>query len=154
MPTHRRALLALGTLALASCTPSVNMEAERALLRQADEWYTATANAGDVDGLTALYAEDATRYSPSGESTTGIDAMRAFAEGVASTPGFNITAQRLVLEVGEGGDMGYTLNLLELSVTGPDGDPVIQQLRDFHLWRKEADGAWRIVEDIWQVLGD
>lgn len=107
MPTHRRASLALGALALASCTPSVNMEAERALLRQADEWYTATANAGDVDGLTALYAEDATRYSPSGESTTGID-----------------------------------------------GDPVIQQLRDFHLWRKEADGVWRIVEDIWQVLGD
>ncbi len=152
MPTHCRALLSLGALALASCAPSVNLEAERALLQQADEWYTATANAGDVDGLTALYAEDATRYSPSGESTTGIEAMRAFAEGVASTPGFNITTQRLALEVGEGGDMGYTLNLLELSVTGPDGDPVIQQLRDFHLWRKEADGAWRIVEDIWQVL--
>ncbi len=154
MSTPHRALLAIGVLAAASCSPSVNLEAERMLLRQADEWYTATANAGDVEGLTALYAEDATRYSPSGESTTGIDAMRAFAEGVASTPGFHITAQRLALEVGEGGDMAYTLNLLELSVTGPDGEPVVQRLRDFHLWRKQADGAWRIVEDVWQVLED
>ena len=152
MPTSHRVLLALGALILASCTPSVDLEAERMLLRQADAWYTATANAGDVEGLTALYAEDATRYSPNGALTTGIDAMRAFAEGVASTPGFHITAQRLALEVGEGGEMAYTLNLLELSVTGPDGDPVTQQLRDFHLWRKEADGAWRIVEDLWQVL--
>ncbi len=153
MSTSHRALLALGVFSLASCSPSVNLEGERMLLRQADEWYTATANAGDVDGLTALYAEDATRYSPSGESTTGIEAMRAFAEGVAATPGFNIKAQRLALEVAASGDMGYTLNLLELSVTGPDGAPVVQQLRDFHIWRKEADGAWRIVEDIWQVLG-
>ena len=152
MSTPHRALLAIGVLAAASCSPSVDLEAERMLLRQADEWYTATANAGDVEGLTALYAEDATRYSPSGELTTGIDAMRAFAEGVASTPGFNIKAERLALEVGAGGDMAYTLNLLELSVTGPDGEPVVQRLRDFHLWRKQADGAWRIVEDVWQVL--
>ena len=142
--------LALALL-LPACSAEVDLESQRALLVEADERYTATANSGDVEGLTALYAPDATRYPPNGEPSHGLDAMRAFAEGVAATPGFHLTAHHLALEVSEGGDMGYTLNLLELSVTGEDG-PEVQWLRDFHVWRMGPEGAWKIVEDIWHVV--
>ena len=124
----------------------------RALLRSADERYTATMDAGDVEGIVALYAPDATRYPPNGEPTHGLEAMRAFAEGVSATPGFSLRAQPISLDVAASGELGYTLNLLELRVTGPDGQPTVQWLRDFHIWRKGADGAWRIVEDIWHVM--
>ena len=139
-------------LSLPACVAEVDLDAQRALLVEADAQYTATANAGDVEGLTALYAPDATRYPPGGEPSHGLDAMRAFAQGVASTPGFHLTAHPLALETSQGGDMGYTLNLLELTVTGEDGVPEAQWLRDFHVWRREPDGAWRIVEDIWHVM--
>jgi ketosteroid isomerase-like protein len=137
---------------LAACSPEVDVSAQRALLTRADALYTSTANAGDVEGLTALYAQDATRYPPNGEPSHGLEAMRAFAEGVASTPGFHLTAHPQAREVSESGDMGYTLNLLELSVTGEDGSSEVQWLRDFHVWRMGPDGAWRIVEDIWHVM--
>lgn len=139
-------------LSISACEPAIDLDIRRALLVEADAQYTATANAGDVEGLTALYAPNATRYPPNGEPSSGLDAMRAFAEGVASTPGFHLTAHPLALEVSQGGDMGYTLNLLELSVTGADGGPEVQWLRDFHVWRMSPDGAWRIVEDIWHVM--
>ena len=100
-------------LSLAACSPELDTSAQRALLIEADALYTSTANAGDVEGL---------------------------------------TAHPLALEVSEAGDMGYTLNLLELSVSGEDGSSEVQWLRDFHVWRMGPDGAWRIVEDIWHVL--
>lgn len=147
-----RTFIALALLPLASCRPEIDLEADRAMLREADARYTATANAGDVDGLTSLYAADATRYPPNSAPATGLDEMRAFAERVAATPGFHLTPTALALHVAKGGDMGYTLNLLELSVTGADGEPEIEWLRDLHIWTKEADGGWRIVEDIWHVM--
>jgi ketosteroid isomerase-like protein len=138
-------------LAVASCAPTVDIAAERALLVEADRRYIETANAGDVEGLTALYADRATRYPPDGEPTSGPEAMRAFAEALASTPGFHLTATPLELEISRSGDMGYTLNELQLTTTGPDGTPVVQRLRDFHSWRKEGD-RWEIVVDIWHVM--
>lgn len=145
-------LLTLALLPVASCRPGVDLDAERAALVEADARYTSTANAGDVEGLTSLYAEDATRYPPDGEPVSGLDAMRAFATRVASTPGFHLTPTPLALHVAAAGDMAYTLNLLRLDLTGPDGEPMVEWLRDFHVWRKEPDGAWRIVEDIWHVM--
>lgn len=140
----------LFSLAGGSCTPSVDLEVERALLVEADRLYVETANAADVEGLAGLYAVDATRYPPNGDPTSGPVAMRAFAEGVASTPGFHLSAVPLEIEIARGGDLAYTLNALELTTTGPDGTPVVQTLRDFHTWRKE-EGGWKIVVDIWHV---
>jgi ketosteroid isomerase-like protein len=149
MSASRIVVALLSLLAIGACARGPDLEAERELLREADARYVTTANAGDVSGLTALYATDATRYPPNGDPGTGIDAMRAFAEGVASTPGFHLSPELLDMDVSESGDMGYTLNLLELTVTGADGSPATQYLRDFHVWRKGADGQWRSVVDIW-----
>ena len=137
---------------LASCTPNADVGAELALLLESDRLYVEAANAGDVETLVGLYAEDGTRYSPAGAVGSGPEAMRAFAEGVASTPGFRLVALGdPVVEMSPGAEMAYTLNELELTTTGPDGELSVQRLRDFHTWRREPDG-WRIVVDIWQVL--
>jgi ketosteroid isomerase-like protein len=151
MPVTRAALTILALHAVASCAPDADVAAERALLVEADRRYIEAANAGDVDGLAALYADDATRYPPDGEPTSGPEAMRAFAEGVASTPGFHLSATPLELEISRSGDLAYTLNALELTTTDPDGALVVQRLRDFHTWRREGEG-WKIVVDIWHVM--
>jgi ketosteroid isomerase-like protein len=157
MPTIRRValpwgILVWGLVTTTACQAPVDVEKARADLLEADARYTAVMDAGDVEGIVALYAADATRYPPNGDPTHGLDAMRRFAEGVASTPGFSLTATPLALEVAESGEMGYTLSLLELTVTGAEGEASVQHLRDFHVWRRDASGAWRIVEDIWHVL--
>ena len=151
MPMSPLRIAPAALLALASCSPAVDLDAERALLDEADRRYVETANAGDVEGLVGLYAEDATRYSPSGTTSSGLAAMRAFAEGVASTPGFHLEPTLVATEISASSDLAYTLNELELTTTGEDGAPVVQRLRDLHTWRREADG-WRIVVDMWQVL--
>jgi ketosteroid isomerase-like protein len=150
--TSRLAALPCCLLLLASCAPSPDLAALRSQLQEADGRYTAVMDAGDVGGIVSLYATDATRYPPDGEPAGGPEAIRAFAERVSAMAGFHLTASPVTMDVARGGDMGYTLNLLELTFAGPDGAPTAEHLRDFHIWRREADGAWRIVEDIWQVL--
>ena len=152
--SHRA--FAVGVLVLQlACTqgvPGPDLTAERALLLEADLEYVEAANAGEVEALAGLYASDAKRYSPAGPITVGTDAMRAFAEGVASTSGFHLTPLgEPTVQIAASGDMAYTLNELELVTSDPDGSPVAQRLRDLHIWRREA-GGWKIVEDLWQTL--
>lgn len=143
---------ALGALLLSSCTPSADLEAERWSLLEADQAYTTAMDAGDVEGIVSLYAPDATRHPPGGESAGGPESIRAFAEGVAATPGFALSAWPISLDVSADATAGFTLNHVRLTVAGEDGAPVVQWLRDAHYWRRDEAGAWRIVEDIWHVM--
>lgn len=145
---------ALFPLTLTACAPAQgppDLEQARTRLAEADQRYIEAANAGDVEGLAALYADDATRYPPDGTPSSGREAMLAFARGVAATEGFRLTSRARAMEVSPDGKMAYTLNELDLSFAGPDGRAATQRLRDLHTWRLEG-GDWRIVVDIWQVL--
>jgi hypothetical protein len=44
--------------------------------------------------------------------------------------------------------MGYTLADAVVTVDGPNGQPIEDKIRDFHLWKKQ-DGQWKIAIDIW-----
>ena len=149
MASYRIPLVTLALVATAGCAPSLDLEAERASLREAAASYVTLANAGDEVALAALYAPDATQYPPNGDPVTGPSGIAAWANRIASTPGFHLEPRPLELTVSESGDVGYTLEALELTVTGPDGEPMVQHLRDFHVWKKQGDGSWKIAVDIW-----
>ena len=140
--------------ATASCAPevpSVDLAAERAALREADSRYTQLATAKDADGVSGLYAADATIYPPAGATASGLDGVREFAAAFMSVPGMTLSARPLVIEVSRDGDMGYTINAVETTISDEAGNPVTEVLRDFHLWRKQEDGSWKVVVDIWNV---
>jgi ketosteroid isomerase-like protein len=144
------ALLALAALALTSCAKTtVDLEAARAALQQADADYSSAAAGKEVDRFASFYVADAKMYPPNDSTRTGTEAIRAFAAEFSALPGFTATFHPLEAEVGSGGDIGYTLNHYVITVTGPDGQPMTEQGRDFHVWRKQADGSWKITIDIW-----
>ena len=43
--------------------------------------------------------------------------------------------------------MGYMLERTQMTMTGPDGAPVTQQLQAVTIWRKQPDGSWKNVVD-------
>jgi uncharacterized protein (TIGR02246 family) len=60
------------------------------------------ANAGDVDGLVALYEPDAVLVGPEGQVIRGHDAIRSFyAELLADRPTFQVGDQRPALRHGD-----------------------------------------------------
>jgi ketosteroid isomerase-like protein len=103
----------------------------------------------DVDAITALYAADATIYPPGAGSVTGSEGIRQFATEFASAPGLTMTVHSPMIELAESADIAYTMSMVDVSMTGPDGQPVSDRLRDMHVWKKQADGSWKVVVDIW-----
>jgi uncharacterized protein (TIGR02246 family) len=146
-------VVALG-IALAACgrqPPPVDLEAARASLRAADSGYSQTASSKNIEAFVALYEPTATMYPPGEATAQGSEAIRSVADAFLKDPAFAVTFQPVAVEVASGGDMGYTLNTAAITVTGPDRKPATERIRDFHVWRKQADGSWKVVVDIWNA---
>ena len=128
--------------------PSVDLAAEQAGLRAAADAYHEAAQTLDIDNLVDFYANDGLILPPNAAKEKGLQGVRSFADAFTQTPGFAIRFEDMTVEVAASGDMGYTLADAVISVEGPDGGPVQDRIRDFHLWKKQ-DGEWKLAIDIW-----
>jgi ketosteroid isomerase-like protein len=134
---------------LCACTQSsVDVEAERTALRAAADAYHEAAHRGDFGGMVDFYANDGFIVPPNAAEEKGLQGARNFFAAIAEIPGLRVRFVDVRVEVAASGDMGYTLADIEISFEGPDGEPVEDKERDFHLWKKQ-DGKWKIAVDIW-----
>jgi uncharacterized protein (TIGR02246 family) len=144
---------ALIVVVTVTCAPqpaaTFDIEAERTALRDADSRYSQAASAKDVEAVVALYAPDGAIYPPDGAVVTGLEGVRGFASAFVADSAFAARFTPRAVEVSADADMGYTLNDAEVTFTGSDGKPMTERIRDFHVWRKQPDGSWKIVVDIW-----
>ena len=96
------------------------------------------ANAGDVEGVVALYEPDAVLAFPAGQLTVGRDKIRAaYAEFLAGRPLLESAGQRAAIV---NGDIALTSTLL------PGGGATVE------IARRQPDGTWRWVIDQPSVL--
>ena len=140
---------AMCTLACAQAPPPVDLQAETEALRAAALAYHEGAATMDTDAVAGLYAPDAVVYAPDTPTVEGEANVQDFVRGFASVPGIQVTLELTDVVVSPGGQMGYTLGVGTMTMDGPDGAPVVEHLRDFHVWRKDATGSWKLVVDIW-----
>ncbi|HWP36018.1 MAG TPA: DUF4440 domain-containing protein [Gemmatimonadales bacterium] len=144
-----RLLVPAVLIASAACAPRVDTAAELEALRQADAQYSQAAAAMNIDAFVGFYAPNATLYAPNMAPMSGTEAIRGFATQMSSMGGFSAVFHPTAAEVGSGGDIGYTLSHYVVTTNGPDGKPVTEKGPDFHLWKKQPDGSWKIIVDIW-----
>lgn len=145
-------VLALGA-ALFGCTgaPVIDLEAARASLREADSRYSQITSSKDLEGFVAMYTSDAAMYPPDLPVAKGSEAIRATAGAFMEDPAFAVSFTPGTVDVAASGDMGYTYGTANITITGPDGTPLTETIRDFHLWKRQADGSWKLVVDIWNI---
>jgi ketosteroid isomerase-like protein len=96
------------------------------------------ANAGDVEGVVALYEPDAVLAFPKGQLTVGHDQIReAYAAFLAGRPVLESAGQRAPIV---NGDIALTSTLL------PNGGATVE------IARRQPDGTWRWMIDQPSVL--
>ncbi len=142
-------LAATFTVACTPAAPVVDIAAETAALRAAAQAYHDAATVMDTDAVAVLYDANAAVYAPDTPTIQGMDGVEAFVAGFASAPGIQVQLDLVEVVVSADADMGYTMGLGEITMDGPDGEPLVESVRDFHVWRKDVDGAWKLVVDIW-----
>jgi ketosteroid isomerase-like protein len=145
------ALASLGSIALGCSVPepAIDIESERRALRSAAEAYHAAGRALDAAKLASFYGAGSRTLPPGAPDEVGPDGFRKVAEGMLALPDFQASFSDVQAEVSSGGDMGYTIAVMEASFQGPQGETVQEKFRDFHLWVKDADGSWKVAVDIW-----
>ena len=143
-------LAALFALAVSGCAPQVDVEADKAAIRDLSDvqWLNAE-QAKDVDTVLSFFADDASSFPPNASIVTGKEAIRARVSELYSGPRFAFSWQTTKVEVSRSGDLAYSHGTYEETVNDPEGNPVTDKGKWVTVWEKQPDGTWKVVADIW-----
>ncbi|HEX6222291.1 MAG TPA: nuclear transport factor 2 family protein [Acidimicrobiia bacterium] len=106
-------------------------------------------NAGDMDGLLALYEPDAALIAQPGALAEGPDEIKPALQAFLDLGGTITLDTKVVVTVG---DLAYMSNRWSLTGTGPDGEPLDMGAVTAEVARRQADGSWVYVID--NAVGD
>jgi ketosteroid isomerase-like protein len=140
------AALAIAVVATAGST-SKSAPATAQTLRQLEADFMNAAATRGAEGYMAYYADDAV------ELPNGTDALNGKA-AIAKTMGFlNNKDNRLswtpsYAELSGSGDLGYTYGTYEFRSRDKDGKPIVSYGKYTTIWKKQKDGAWKVILDM------
>jgi len=148
MRTRRPALVL--TMLLAACAhrapgPVVAPPGTAHTPEETDRLFGLRMNAGDLDGLVALYEGGATLIRGNGTPGVGHDAIRAELAGILKAKPKIVMNVRTVRRGGE--NIAVLYNDWHGTVTGKGGKPEALHGCAVEVVRRQADGRWLFVID-------
>ena len=126
---------------------------EAAVLLQLDRDFDAASAKDGAEAWVAYFGDHGAMLLAGNPPISGPDAIRAAMNPVFTRPGSSLRWQPTRAEILVPGALGYTLGRSQRRRNGEDGRPMIQHGAYFTLWRKQADGSWKIAADTGQPDG-
>jgi len=124
--------------------------ADAAALTAAALVYQAAASAKDADAVVSMYDETAIMIPPNAEIVDeGLEGVQNYQFGFIVTPGVELDFELIRVEVAAAGDIGWTFAIGQITINREGEPPGRDVVRDFHTWKKQPDGSWKIVVDMW-----
>ena len=120
----------------------------KALTRLDDDWSKA-AGTMDAERVASFYAEDAIAFPPNAPIAIGRPAAKKVWAAYFAEPTFSISWKTQYAGASASGDLGYTAGSYEVSVKGPDGTLVHENGKYLCNWKKQKDGTWKAIHDMW-----
>jgi len=118
-------------------------------LRDLDAQWSAAAGAKDVDKTVSYYAEGAVVMPPNAPAATTKESIRSAWKEMLTSPGAAISWKATKVEVAKAGDFAYVSGTYEETMTDVSGKPVKDRGKYVELFKKQANGTWKVIVDIW-----
>ena len=135
--------------AVAANSTRVDTAAAAGEIRAAEAQWNRDYAARNVEAIVAHFADDAIMAGPGSEPLNGSQAIAAAVRSMAADPAFRLEFAADRVEVAESGDLGFSRGRFALTSTNPrTGGPGTMRGTYLTVWRKQADGRWRAVEDM------
>jgi len=141
-------LLALIACVFIGCQPApqgLSTADEQAIRKTVDEAIKIANSTADWNAYTkTYYAQDAIVNPPNAPAIKGHDAIVAMLKTFPATSDFKVE----ILEVNGAGNIAYVYGTASFVVTPPGGKPVSDQSKYVEVWKRQADGSWKVAIDI------
>ncbi len=122
-----------------------------AAIKSADNSWSVVSEKRSVDGWLAYYSDDAIMMPP-GEKVCNDPASReASIKNMFTMPGIDLRFQDTKVEASASGDLGYASGVYQLDGKDPKGQDYHETGKFTEVWKKQADGGWKCVADIWNA---
>ncbi len=141
------ALLSLALVCQAQAADT--QAADEQKLRELDAQWSAAAGAKNVDKTVSYYSEDAVVLPPNSPSATTREAIRSAWKEMLTGPGAAISWKATKVEVAKSGDIAYVSGTYEETVNDASGTPIKDHGKYVEIFKKQTDGTWKAVVDIW-----
>ncbi|HEX5005118.1 MAG TPA: hypothetical protein VFV65_07365 [Gemmatimonadales bacterium] len=147
--SFRSALLAvlLGQACTAAPAAPPDPAAVRASLIAADEAFAAATAEYGLEGWVGAYDSTGIQMAPDDPYTPGIPAIRAAMAPVFADSTFNLTWTPTMAFASVDGTLGYTLGTWMSTRYNAEGKGQVVTGKYVTIWRKQADGSWKVVFD-------
>lgn len=122
---------------------------QAALLNRDAEWADAASIGKDIPKIISYWTDDALVVPPGQPVVEGKEAIRTFVAESLKVPGFKIHWASEKVSFSPDGQLAYMRGTNETTLTGPDGNLMTLHGRGVTIWRRDPDGQWRCVVDIW-----
>ncbi len=89
--------------------------------------------------------------SPGQPPIKGKNAIREMIMSTVKIPGFKISWEPLSAYVSTSGDIAYMIEQNQITMNDSLGKPITEFNKGVTIWRKEADGSWKNIVDMWNA---
>jgi ketosteroid isomerase-like protein len=141
-------LMLVSSMSFASAKP--DLESGRAALIKAEADFEKARAERGLEGWLSFFADDAANVNPGQPIVIGKDEMRRRLEKEWN-PDLKLTWKPAKADIAASGDLGYTFGTWELTGKSRAGEPVRLTGKYATVWKKQADGTWKVVLDLGNV---
>ena len=129
--------------------PTHDSAADKAAIEAVGNRAISAMNSGVTDSVMAVNADDIVVMPNHAEAVSGSVAVRAWQEKGSSQS--TMTARLTSSSAEVSGDLGADQFAGELTVTfkAPGIPPVTEKIKGIRIYRRQADGSWKITKVIW-----
>jgi ketosteroid isomerase-like protein len=142
------ALMPFVILGCRSSAPTGLTNADKEAIRKRADAVVSIANAPTKDWdayVRTDYTEDATVLPPNSPALQGWDAIKSYILTEGTVSDFKVE----MLEIEGRGDLAYVRGTYSMTVAPPGASgPTKDTGKYIEIWRKQADGSWKVIRDI------
>jgi len=136
-----------------SCTQTnqqYDEEADKTAIAELREQEMAAFSSGDVGALEKLFTTDIKLMPPNENAVTGTEGLRSWAENMYSM--ISVQGEYTSSDLTLAGDWAFEQLTMILTMTPVDGgEPIMGTGKCLHVYKRQADGSWKIAQDIWNM---
>jgi uncharacterized protein (TIGR02246 family) len=127
--------------------PTDTRKLDEAAITAAGNALSQAAEAKDLDKCMSFYVDDPVLIVPGTPAVVGKDAVRQAFQAFLGASALKLETSGLMIDVARSGDLAFERGSYSNTITDTKGTTRTETGKMALVWKKQADGAWKIAAD-------